>query len=215
MAKEFVLYCHVGGNPKDPGRPIDKEKNVGFATVVVMDGGGDIIARAKDRPQTLDDFKQLAAQAAAYVALRKRADDGDGSAKIDLVIRHFELLRMTGDDARRLLKELPKPSAPQQAALDRFFANEEVLAIMKSIKKTAASRIAAGKSLAEMRRAGRLPEDRFRSWGYWSAQADYAETLPDAALFEECLKELKARFPQESLKKQLAEFEVRLETLRK
>lgn len=180
-----------------------------------MDGAGDIIARAKDRPQALDDFKQLASQAADYVALRKKADGGDGSAKIDLLIRHFQLQRMRGDDARRLLKELPKPTAAQQAALDTFYANEEVLAIMKSIGKGAASRVAAGKQLAEMRRAGRLPEDRFRSWGYWSAQADYAESLADPALFEECVKELKARFPQESLKKQLAEFDARLERLRR
>jgi hypothetical protein len=181
----------------------------------MMDGDGEIIARAKERPQTLDDFERLGSQAADTAALRRKADGGDGAAKIDLLIRYFELQRMTGVEARRLLKDLPKPTESQQAALTTFFANEEVLEIMKSIKKSAESRIAAGKRIAGMRREGRLPEERFRSWGYWSALADYAESLPDAGLFAECLKELKARHPQESLRKHLADFETRLEKLPK
>ncbi len=180
-----------------------------------MTADGDIVARGKTRPETLDDFKALAKEADDTIALKAKADGGDGAAKIDFIIRRFELLRMTRAEAKRLLADAPKPTAAQAAALDLFFTNEDVSEIMKGVKNSAKSKIAAGQKLADLRKAGHLPEDRFRSWGYWSFQCDYAESVADAALFEECLKELKVRFKQESLKKNLDELDARLKALRR
>jgi hypothetical protein len=210
-----VLSCNIASPARsDAHKGLDREKKVGFATVVILDAAGEVIARLK-RTTSLEDFRELGRRADAHLAVRKRAAEGEGSAKIDLALDLVELGRSTASEAAKQVAAAATPSKERRARLDRLLANEETTAILRTITRAKSTWIEAGRRIAEMRKAGRLPDDDQRYWSYCGALADYAESVRDAALFEEALREARERSARYAgMEKTLGDLEARLKALK-
>lgn len=158
-----------------------------------MDADGNVLAKHRTA-RTVEAFSKTAEEARAFLALRTKAGTGDREAQIDLFFRQLELGHLSAAEARRRLEELKElPPERRQQATDRIVELEidEIVAEVTQDKK---SRIEAGRKFAEMNRAGRVPKGEEYFQAYWILILDYAESVPDAGLFEKGLTTLREKY---------------------
>lgn len=187
----MVLYCHITTHIEgEPHEKLFEEKGGGgFPTFLMLDDGGEVIARhVGDR--TVPEFEKTAARAVFYLDVKKKSEAGDKSAGIDFAIARLELGTLTADEAKKTIAGLGTPSADQQAHLDAVLLNQEVMAISKEAGK---DRAAAGKKFAEMKKAGKVPTGSTEYLTFWDAIIQNAEAQKDIPGFEEALARLKEK----------------------
>ena len=195
FAESYVLYCnimtHVAGD-KDQDL-LEKVGGQGFPHMVFMDAEGKVLAEHEDA-RTAEAFGKTGEKAKSFLALKDKAEKGDKAAQVEYALAQLELGQIKPAEAQEKLKGA-KLSKEQQAKLDGLVSTGEVREIMETVTQDKATQVAAAKKFLEMKKAGKAaPADDRLVQPYWILMMNYAEGEKDAALFEECLKALKARF---------------------
>jgi hypothetical protein len=187
-----------------------------------MNADGDVLVE-HEGARSVDGFTETGKKAQKFVDLKKKADGGDKSAKIDLLVADLDAGRVKSDEFDKKLAELGEPSADQKTAIATAKANGEVRAIYEpynsvqdpaEVKK---ARMEIGKKLLERKKAGKPAPSRDQEWQmYWFGLLGYAELTKDAALYEEALKPIKEKYSAMPQAKQaIAKMEKTLEALKK
>jgi hypothetical protein len=193
-----VLFCHVTTR-------IEGRKNEGllgevggqaFPHLVALDAEGKPLGQPPGRK--VSDFKLLM----EYLDLKPKAEKGDEVAKVEYFIRAL----MMGDfkeveAAKTHLSTLKNVSKEQKGRIDGLFIDLEVQELLKPLNdnkdqgKVKELVQAAGKSLLEMHKKGRVPTMDNTFGSFYSLILANAEAEKNIPVFEEALKLLEQRFP--------------------
>ncbi len=178
------MFLHV--TTQIPGRANDdllgKVGGRGFPHVCVLDADGGVLAtHGGDR--SAEGFAKTAGKAMEFVDLRKKAESGDKTAKIDYAILRAEMGRLTVAELHGELSALGKLSPAQEKALGGVLAN----ARFDEIQKTA-----VGEKCAGMLAQGQIPADEQKRGSFWLQIMEYADFRNDATLYEQALEGAKA-----------------------
>jgi hypothetical protein len=192
-----VLYCNIMTRvPTDKDQDLlEKVGGSGFPHLVFMDGDGKVIAEHEGGRDAAS-FAESGKKAQSFLDLRKKAEKGDKAARFEFFLKQLELGQLALDEAEKKLKEFGTLSKDQKAKADPLMTATAVRDALRSIKENdPASEVAAGKKLADLKKAGKPPpkEDELYG-GYWAAILAHAEAEKNAALYEEALTALKQRF---------------------
>lgn len=185
----MVLFLHITTHvDEDPYQELFEAKGGdGFPYMVFMDSTGDVIAKM-DRPYEVETFEAALTKASAFLAMVKKAEGGDKGAALEVLIGRLETGGIKADEAKKKLKELPKPSAEQEPRLNSALANAEVKQVMDEQEE------ATAKKFIEMIKAKRVPTDKEVGQTFYMTVLNYAEKQKDAANFEAALNGLKEMF---------------------
>jgi hypothetical protein len=158
-----------------------------------MDAEGNVLAKHR-AARTVDALSKTAEEAKAFIDLKAKADAGDKEAQVELFFKQLELNHLTAAAARRRLDEMKDlPANRRQEAADRI-VDLEIDEIVGEVTQDKNTRIEAGRKFAEMNKAGRVPKSEEYFQAYWILMLDYAESVPDAGLFEKALGALKEKY---------------------
>jgi hypothetical protein len=190
-----VLFCHITSHvPTDKHHDLlEKAGGQGFPHIVFMDSEGKVLAE-HDGPRDPDAFAKTGEKAKSFLALKAKAEKGDKAAQVDYALAALELGQIKAAEAREKLKG-HKLSKAQDEKLAELLVTAEVKEIMETVTNDEATQNAAAKKFHEMKKAGKpAPADDRLVQPYWILMMNWAEDEKNAALFEECLKALKAKF---------------------
>ena len=185
----MVLFLHITTHvDEDKYQELFEAKGGdGFPFMAYMDSTGEVISKM-DRPYEVETFDGALEKAAAFLAMVKKADGGDKAAALEVMITRLETGAMKADEAKKKLKDLPKPSAEQAPRLNGALANSEVKEVMEE------QQAATAKKFTEMLKAKRVPTDKEVGESFYMTILTYAEKQKDAASFEAALNGLKEMF---------------------
>lgn len=190
-----MLLCHITSNVKsDKYQTLLQEKGGnGFPYLVFMDSEGNVLAK-HEGARNAEGFEKSAGKAAEFTALKKKAEEGDAAAKIDLLIAQLTLNHLKVEEAQKRLKELGDVPKDKQEKIAGMILNAEVNEIARTITKEKPTRLAAGKKYLEMKKAGRVPTADQEMQVFWILMMEFAENEKDAETYEAGLATLKAKF---------------------
>lgn len=185
----MVLFCHNTSRVEsDPHQSLLGEKGgSGFPYLVFMDEKGNVIAKHA-AARNVEGFKTTMGRADEFLALQKKAASGDKDAKVELFLQQLELRHFKLDEARAKRQELGQVPEETSKKIDGLLLGLEVSQIVGKIqdRKDIAK---AGKPLAEMFEAGRIPEGSDARM-FWNVLLAYAEETKDIPLFEKLIARL-------------------------
>lgn len=195
----MVLFLHI--TTKIEGyKDDDLLKRVGgrgFPHLVAMDADGKVLGSPPGR--SVADFRTMN----EYFELKPKAEKGDANTKVEFFIRAIAMGDYKSlDDAKKHLATLKKVSKEQQARIDEGFLVLEIQDVLKPVSenrdrsKMQELQAAAGKTLLEMHKKGRVPKSDGLIGAFYSAILAHAEAVKDISAFEEALKILEEKFPQ-------------------
>lgn len=195
----MVLFLHI--TTRIQGRKDDGLLSTvggrGFPHLVAMDAEGKVLGQPPGR--TVGDFTTMM----EYFELKPKAEKGDAVATIEFFIRAMQM----GDykslgDAKKHHATLKKITKEQQARIDEQFLGLEIQDILQPVRenkerfKHQELQAAAGKTLLEFHKKGRVPKPDGLFGAFYGAILSHAEVDKDIPLFEEALKLLEGRFPE-------------------
>ncbi|MEK7465938.1 MAG: hypothetical protein AAB074_00870 [Planctomycetota bacterium] len=185
----MVLFLHITSHvEEDQYQELFEAKGGdGFPYMAYLDSAGEVISKF-DRPYTVDTFSEALKKAESFIAMVKKAEGGDKAAALEVLIGKLETGAIKADEAKKKLKDLPKPSAEQEPRLNGALANAEVQQILDE------QEAATAKKFMEMLKAKRAPTDKEVGQTFYMAILNYSEKEKDAAGFEAALNGLKAMF---------------------
>ncbi len=211
-SKPYVLFCHITTQIKDKqyDNLLGQKGGRGFPYFAFLDAEGNVIAKHNGE-RNAEGFGASAKQAVAFVELRTKADGGDKTAKVEFFMKAVEIGYFTRVDAEKRAKEMTDLTDEQKKKVDQALVGFEVQDIAAAVKDDA-TKIEAGKKFAEMKKAGRVPTGEQDIQPFNIFIMDYAYSIKNATLFEECYGVLKEKFGarmnkkfKETRDKQLAE----------
>ncbi len=196
FSKEYVLFCHVTSHVK--GRKYDgllsEKGGRGFPHLVAMDSEGNVLA-VHDGPRTAQGFAATMAVAKEFVELKKKAAAGDKEAKYRVLVHGIKMGSLSPLEAEKSVNELGPLAKERQEELSGLLADLAVRDVLKGVGPDPTSQLEAGRKFMEMKRAGKPPPSGDGEvQAYWILMMRHAESRKDAAIFEEALNALKARF---------------------
>ena len=204
----MVLFLHVTSHVDEDKYQelMDAKGGDGFPYMLYMDSAGDVISKM-DRPYELETFSAGLEKAASFLAMVKKAEGGDKAAALEVLITKLESGGIKAEEAKKKLKDLPKPSAEQEPRLSGALANAEVQQVLDD------QQAATAKKFIEMMKGKRVPTDKEVGENFYMTILNYAEKQKDAANFEAALNGLKAMFSDNPNAKPF--FEMKEKTLKK
>ena len=195
FAKGVVPFLHVTSQVEGDKYPdlLSEKGGRGFPHVVCMDAEGGVLAVLNAR--TVDGFKDMMKRGAEFQALVAKKDRTPAE-ELSVLKAELGLGRLKPEEARARATALKGLDEAAKKELDGLLLGLDIRAEMAKITRENAKegRIAAGKAFAEMWKAGREPTDEDTVQPFFILMLDYAESIPDAALFEKALGELQERF---------------------
>lgn len=195
FSKDYVVFCHITTHIEGEknGDLLEKKGGEGFPHIVFMDGDGNVLAEHQG-DRSAEGFSKTGQKAKDYITLKAKADKGDKAAKIDFAIARLAMGQITAAEADQQIKAVGKPTPEQQARLDGELVNASIMDIMKKVDSDESAK-AAGKKFYEMQKAGKPgPTGDQPMQPYYILMMQAAEEAKDAAVFEQALKVLKAKF---------------------
>lgn len=192
-AKDFVLFLHVTSRVEsDPYQTLLQEKGGrGFPYLVFMDAEGKVIAE-HNGARDVEGFKKRGEQVRSFVALKKKVEGGDASARVDYLVASLGMGPMSAEELEKRLKECGELSKEQKAKLDPLLLNNEVRCMLETAQDEEGAMELAPK-FVEMKKAGRIPTGDDEMVGFWLVLLNYGEQQKDVPLFEESLKALREK----------------------
>jgi hypothetical protein len=216
-APAVVLYCHVTSRvdgDRLAALPQDKG-STGLPYLALLDDEGTLVVRFTGRWE-LPPVADAAKKAQAFVDLKHKAAT-DPEAKVDFALARLELdvERVALDEAKKRVDSLGELDAARKARATALLADIEALAIARTVGRDPQTRIDAGRRMAVMKKAGRVPAGD-AAQAFWIHIMDFAEESREADLFAEALDALKARLPDSpEVKRYLDGLTKRLDAIRK
>lgn len=195
FAADYVLFCHITSHVEADKHQdlLEKKGGQGFPHIVFMDAEGRVLAEHQGA-RDAEGFAATGAKARNFLALKAKAEGGDAGAKIDFLMAQLELGQVGEAEAGEQLKKLGKLTAEQEKKFAALMSGAAVKAVMAEVNDEA-SALAAGRKFLEMKKAGRPePLGEGEVQPYWILMMRVAEEDKDAAVYEEALTALKARF---------------------
>ncbi len=190
-----MLYCNIMSHvatDKDQDL-LEKVGGQGFPHIVFMDAEGKVLAEHESE-RSAAAFGKTGEKARSFLSLKAKAEKGDKAAQVENALAQLELGQIKAAEAKERLKGRTL-SKEQQAKLDGLASGAEVKEILETVTQDEETQNAAAKKFLAMKKAGKpAPSDDRLAQPYWILMMNCAEDEKDAALFEECLKALKARF---------------------
>lgn len=167
----------------------------GFPYLAFLDADGDVMAKQPYDKFTVDGFLQtLAAEVPEYRALKKKAQSGDKTAAVELLMKQVEFAAIGVQDCNAAIEKLGKDLTQEQLGKleNRRNAAELEAAIEAAGARTKLAK--AGPAVLELKKAGHVPTDEQAFTLYRRVLLDYAEQQKDVQLFEEILETLRKRY---------------------
>jgi hypothetical protein len=150
---------------------------------------------AKQGARSVEGFEATGKKVIRLVELKKKADAGDKAAKVEVALLGVELAQLPADEGRKQLTALSGLTPAQKKQVDAILVNYDVQDAVKGVNRNdKAATIEAGKKFAGWKKEGRIPSWDNEVGSFHSLILDYAESVKDAALFEESLEAIKAQY---------------------
>ena len=192
FAKDYVLFCHITSKVEgDAYQSLLGEKGGrGFPFLVFLNADGDVVARHAGQ-RNAEGFAATGKGAQDFIALKKRVEEGDESARADYFMARLAMGSMAPDVARAELEGLGDALSEEQrtSAEDQIFG-AEVSAGLQSARRDPEALAKLGASWIEHLRAGRTPAGR-AAMGFYMAIIEHAKAEKDVKVFEEALDGLR------------------------
>lgn len=195
FSKEYVLFCHITTQiPGDKyGNLLEEKGGEGWPYLVFMDPEGNVVA-VHEEDRTPVEFGKTGEKAKAYLRLKEKADKGDKSAQIDLLITQLSLGQLKADEIGKKIDAVGKPSADQKARLDGEVQNAQILDLLKTIDSDEKAK-EVGKKFYDAHKSGKSgPSGGPAFLSYYSMILDISEQQKDAQAFEAAMLALKAKY---------------------
>jgi len=195
FSKDYVLFCHITTQIQGEkhGDLLEEKGGQGFPHIVFMDAEGNVLA-VHEQDRTAAAFAKTGEKAKAFVVLKEKADKGDKSAKVELILVQLELGKLKPADAEKQLKEAGELTKEQRARFDAEIVNTMVMEIADAVDSEESAK-AAGKKFYDLQKAGKpAPTSEKAVQPYFILGMMAAKDAKDAAHFEKNLNILKAKF---------------------
>ncbi len=188
----MVLFCHI--TTRIEGRPYDdllgEKGGRGFPSLMFLDASGELLGEHQG-PRTVEGLtKSLASvqkKAKELAALRAKAEGGDRTAKLRLLIMDLDNGAVTFADAGPLVEELGSVSGALKKQLEAGLAAAEYRQVLEQVKGQPDAVVAAGSKFSEMAKGDRIPE-LVRAPKYWPYLLEHAAAEGDLNLFDKAQK---------------------------
>jgi len=160
----------------------------------------------------LPDIEAMHAKAKTYATdVVAKADAGDKKAQEQLLLDRIERKSIQYEDAKKALAGLTELGKEERAKLEAKLPNIEMSGITATAWK---DRVAAGKKLAEMFNAGRIPGGKDTA-GFLNYVMMAAEADKDVKLAEKVVEQAKSAAEKDkTLERGISALEKRLEKLK-
>ena len=196
FSEKYVLYCNI--TSQVPGTKdqdlLEAKGGEGFPYMIFMDSEGNLLAK-HEADRTAQGFETTGGKARAFVELKAKADKGDASVKIDLIVAQLELGHMKAGEAEVKIRESGgKPTAEQQKKIDGVLANSEIETLLRAVKDPSGKNEAARKLYDRYKAGKALPTVDPWLPAYLNLVMEHAESVKDAPSFESSLKALKEKY---------------------
>lgn len=195
FSKDYVLYFHITTmipEDKNGGLLLEKTAALSFPTILYLDNEGKVIAIHSDG-LSIPDFMQSGQKAREYVGAKSKADQGDASAKIELIILRLGMGKIKVEDAKKQLKEAGTPTKEQQVKFDTEALNAFIMESTKDLEGE--ELIPVAKKFYEMYKAGNpYPTGLAAMQAYFIPIMGAAERARDLDTYVAVLKILKDKF---------------------
>lgn len=162
----------------------------GFPYLVWMDAEGEVIATQGDR--TVGGFESTLGLLDQRAALKAKADGGDATAKIDLMILDTQLGQMDFDELDGELETVTLNDA-QKKTFQQLKANavvKDTLAMLRRARGDKAAMAEAGKEFYGLYKTGVHPTGPLETF-YWDMLRQHAEANKDVQLMGDAVGRLK------------------------
>ncbi len=192
----YVLLCHVTSRVEGESHPdlLSELGGTGFPYLVFLDADGSVLVRHKGA-RTLEALKVSGEKARGLMDLRRKAQAGDRDAGFEILLSKLEMGAVQPEALKAKLAVFGELSAGQKARLEPVVVTNEVRLVLASVNgQDQGSLLAAGREFAAMKAAGRIPQGDGEAGVFWDLILLHAARQKDAALYEEGLDILKARF---------------------
>lgn len=195
FAKDVVLYCHITTmipGVKDDALHVEKGGEY-FPWLVFMDAAGDIIFEHEGE-RTPEEFAKSAERAKKWIAMKEKAEKGDGPAKIDFATLQLSLQKIPVADAEKMMKEGGTPTKEQQAEWDAVVTNAQIRLDLRGLKTDEDILSLGKKYYARFKEGKPLPTANIPLQNYLVFVLEASEAARDAETFAKALQPLKDKF---------------------
>jgi hypothetical protein len=189
-----VLFAHITSKVEGDKYPdlLTEKGGRGFPHLAILDAGGNVVAKPPSR--TVEGFQTALAEGRKLADLKAKKDP-TAAEQVDLLILEIGLGGLKFDEAKERAGAIKGLDEELEAKLAQGLLPLEVRSLLPAGRNPAPElRIAAGKTFAEMFRAGRIPADDESIQPFFIFMLDHAEAVKDAELFRTALGKLTERF---------------------
>ena len=185
----MILFCHVTSKVDDEKYPklLSEKGGTGFPFLAWLDADGNVVAKQGDR--SVAGFQKTLASCQSFLALEKKAKDGDKSVAADLLMARIDMGQVNFDQAKEQMAALGKLDAGKQKQFEGLLLGLEVDSMMASVRAQPQA-VEVGKKFAAMQAAGRIPTGK-SARTFYSMIMTAMEADKDAKGFEKALDAFK------------------------
>jgi hypothetical protein len=202
-SEKVVLYLGVTTHVKgDKDQEVWSEKGgQGWPYLVFLSADGEVLSKSPER--SIAGFDAGLKASEKFLALKKKAADGDAAAKLEVFLKDLEFGNVKVADGAAQYKKMEGLDDGTRKKIEGLLADAEVRALSAAVNKKAEEMgeptqdqirellMGLGKQFLEMHKAGRIPASQRERTSFWVRIMDAAEASKDAATFETALKGFK------------------------
>jgi hypothetical protein len=195
FSKDYVLFCHITTQiaGEKYGNLLEEKGGEGWPFLVFMDPEGNVVA-VHEENRTPEEFGKTGEKARAYLRLKEKAEKGDKTAQIDLLITQLSLGQLKADEIGKKIQAVGTPTPEQKARLDGEVLNAQILDLLKTVDSDEKAK-EVGKKFYETQKSGKPgPTGGPAFLSYYSMILDLSEQQKDPQTFEAALKALKGKY---------------------
>lgn len=194
-SKQAVLYCDItartpASREEQAASLLSRTGGRGFPHIVFLDETGTLIETHMGA-RTVEGFDASLKSAAEFVALKRKADKGDASAKLEYLIARGERDQVALDEVEKAAVAAGTLAAPIQARMASLRIHSELASILKGIHQTPESQKDAAAKAFAMREAKRIPAGQKDALVFWQLILFHAQQGGDADTFEAGIAEIR------------------------
>ncbi|MCR9247698.1 MAG: hypothetical protein NXI31_21945 [bacterium] len=191
-----MLFCHITSHVEGDPYPdlLQQKGNRAFPSLTFLDPAGEVIARQPSRARTVPAFEKTHRACANYLKLKRRVDEGDDSARPELLMAQIEMGGIDFETATKTRKTLGKLPTEQDEKLGKLLFELEISETAKRVR-TRKQAIKTGKQFLEIWNSGRAPTGESAS-SFYALVMEYAYDQKDAKVYARAFKRFDETAPQ-------------------
>ncbi len=210
------MYCKIVSRVEGDVNEDQLYKLVGrqaYPTVLLLDSDGEVLGKLGST-RTIDAMRGLAGKGEDFARNKKKAEEGDRNALIEVTIARLEMKTVSVEDASKLLANRDDFTPGQEKRWMQAELSNKIQVWTRS--RDSKDRAEAARKLYDIYREGQRPVTDSDVLRFWTYVMMHAESIRDVEGYEKGLEEVRERYGNRTgyWKKWFARHEAKLEKLK-